>query len=694
MRQILFTLLALNYLLCLLVPSQAQKNKTAPLIWTPELAIDHKEIAVVKVSPNGQYTIIAYRDKDKDLKESIKFSILSNKDNKVLFSAPQGEEYLEAEWSPDGEWIAYLKMREETNSLGIIDTKNFHPISIYSIPSHIALEDLKWSPNGKNIAFITRISDKGNIPSAYKFRGSEFITDSDYSKEYSRIAIISVDLKNKIGSTPSFVTPPSLVLTNARENRIAYSPYSWSPDSLRIAFSYSNMNDDQKFFQDSGTKVAIVDIKTGKIKELNQPYSALNPFFSPDGKQLAFVTIAPSPNSQMKTPHTMIAPLDVCLLDLKTNQQRCLATTPNQAPQIIGWTSDASSVIVTDTERVKTALYALSVSGKDITKLSVGKLSSLNFFNMNSSGTHIGFVGESLFLPPEGYILALKDFSLMQLTNFHKHLDDLPRFKTEVVTWPSFDGKEIEGILTYPAGYKKGTPVPLVVLTHGGPPTTWLENFIGFSFGTPPSPALYATQGFAVLKPNLRGSDGYGPEFRELNYKDWGPGPFKDIMSGVDYLITKGMADPERLVLGGCSYGGYITTFAITQTNRFKAALVQAGVTDLISHGMNSAMFSYFGGNFWEDYPTWLENSPIMHVEKINTPTLIQHGRQDFNVNIDQSLELYTALHMRKVPVKMIAYLTQGHSLEDKAAIIATKATFKWLDQYVNKNPKESKSKP
>lgn len=666
-------------------PCQSQENSKTKAIWTPELSIDRKDICLVKVSPDGKQTLIGYKDKDKDFKGSIRFFVISNKDKKILFTSPNGENYLEVQWSPNGKWISHLKVEENSSSLEIADTKKFTPIPIYTIPSGCSVENFQWSPDGKNITFISSQSHEDNIPPSYKFAGAEVIFEAKARMKPSRLMILSLDLENKKFSGPSFLTPSTFVITADRENRLDIAPYSWAPDSASIVFSYlSTKGKNIALDQNQEVKLALIDINTGKIKELNQESPMLNPVFSPDGKQLAFVAgLKPAPTSPFKKANSMITALRVGILDLEKGTQHWLANTPNEGPQIIGWEKDSSSIIIADNEHTRTALYSLPSKGEAFTRLPLGHISSFRLPHLNREGTHIAFVGEGNSLPPEAYIASLKEFAPVKLTDFHQDLQDLPKFNSEVVNWTSFDGKTIEGILTYPAGYKKGEPVPLVVLLHGGPPFAWQEGFLGFEFGTPPSIALYATHGYAVLKANIRGSDGYGTTFREALYKDWGPGPFKDIMAGVDYLIDQKIADPEKLVIGGQSYGGYITAFTITQTDRFKAALVTAGVTDLISRGVDPLMFSYFGGGFWEDYPSWLENSPMMFVENIKTPTFIQHGRLDHNVNINQGTEFYNALDARKIPVKMVAYMNQAHGFFDEAAIVSTNNTFEWLERYV-----------
>ncbi|MBA3814507.1 MAG: S9 family peptidase [Alphaproteobacteria bacterium] len=672
------TILILILIFSAFMPCEAQKELKNKKVWTPELSISYKDIFSVTVSPNGEKTLIIYNDKDKKMKGCIRFCVVSNKDKKTLFVSPKNVEHANARWSPNGKWISYMKTQGNNYFIEITDAEKYTPITVYTIPSNLVIEFPQWSPNSKNIAFVSTTIKKDEVPSAYKFAGVNVVVEDKHSREPSRLAILSLDLENKIFSGLSFLTPGTFQITNDRIYRADHSPYSWSPDSSSLAFSFVTTKEDD-FYPD--TQVAIVNINTGRIEELDTEGPALNPFFSLDGKNLAFVVgVKPPPHSPFKKADTMFTSLRVCLLDLEKGTQRFLANTPNENPQIIGWVADSSSVIVTDNEHTKVALYSLSAKGEDLIRLPLETMSS--FSHLNSTGTYIGFVGESFSLPPEAYISSLKEFKPMKLTQFHQDLYDLPKFKSEIITWSSFDGKTIEGILTYPAEYKQGVPVPLIVLAHGGPALVWQETYLGFAWGNPPAIALYAAHGFAVLRPNIRGSDGYGVGFREAMYKDWSNGPYNDVMTGVDLLIKQGIADPQKLVIGGHSYGGYLTAWAITQTDRFKTALIFAGISNLISDGSTNAS-AYFGGGVWVDEQTWLKSSPIMYAEKIKTSTLIQQGLKDQNVNIDQSSELYNVLKIRKIPVKMIVYKNQEHDLKDQAAIISTKATFEWLDQYV-----------
>ena len=198
---------------------------------------------------------------------------------------------------------------------------------------------------------------------------------------------------------------------------------------------------------------------------------------------------------------------------------------------------------------------------------------------------------------------------------------------------------------------------------HGGPAGTFTRTFtVGYTYY--PLQALQA-KGFFVLRPNPHGSSGYGWKFRFANISDWGGGDYKDLMAGVDYLIDKGMADAERLGVMGWSYGGYMTSWIITQTDRFKAAAVGAGVINLFSFtgttDILSFIPSYFEGEVWERNNIYRERSAVHNIANAVTPTLILHGENDARVPLSQGYELYHALKRKGVDVKMVVYPRTPH---------------------------------
>jgi dipeptidyl aminopeptidase/acylaminoacyl peptidase len=245
--------------------------------------------------------------------------------------------------------------------------------------------------------------------------------------------------------------------------------------------------------------------------------------------------------------------------------------------------------------------------------------------------------------------------------------------RTEAIRWKS-DGLEIEGLLTYPFGWTKGRKCPLILSIHGGPAGVFTRSYAG-NRGAYPL-ATFAARGYAILRPNPRGSSGYGKDFRYANRKDWGGGDYRDLMAGVDHVM-------------GWSYGGYMTSWTITQTKRFKAAMVGCGVTNLMSFNgtadIPSFVPDYFGAEYWENLDLYKAHSAMFQVKGVATPTLILHGESDVRVPISQGYEFYNALKRQNVPVKMVVYPRQGHSItEPKFVLDVGNRLLSWFDRYLS----------
>jgi len=226
--------------------------------------------------------------------------------------------------------------------------------------------------------------------------------------------------------------------------------------------------------------------------------------------------------------------------------------------------------------------------------------------------------------------------------------------------------------------------VPMVVIVHGGPTGRWADSFNAWG-------QLLAARGYAVLCPNVRGSTGYGHRFVEMNRADWGGGDFKDVMAGVDLMIVRGVADPDRLGIAGWSYGGYMSMWAVTQTNRFKASVAGAGLSDLASEFGTEDGSSYdewFYGTPYEKLDGFIKSSPITHIKKARTPTLIQHGELDRRVPIANGYELRQGLEDRGVPVEMIVYKGFGHPITKPRAMRAVmQHNLAWFNHYIWGDP-------
>jgi dipeptidyl aminopeptidase/acylaminoacyl peptidase len=298
----------------------------------------------------------------------------------------------------------------------------------------------------------------------------------------------------------------------------------------------------------------------------------------------------------------------------------------------------------------------------------------------------VGFAYDTPNQAPEAYCLALGSQTASQVSRANADLPKLPLGETKVIEWKGKDGRAIEGLLTYPVGYESGKTYPLVLNIHGGPTGVFAEGFIGRSAIYPI--AAFAARGYAVLRPNPRGSGGYGKEFRFANMADWGGMDYYDDLAGVDRVIAMGVADPNRLGVMGWSYGGFMTSWMITQTNRFKAAAVGAGVTDLWSFTGTSDipgfLPDYFGGDPWDQFEAFQKHSAMTYVKNVKTPALILHGEADVRVPTSQGYEFYNALKRQGVTTKMVVYPRTPHGpREPKFVVDIAQRNLDWMDKYV-----------
>jgi dipeptidyl aminopeptidase/acylaminoacyl peptidase len=255
----------------------------------------------------------------------------------------------------------------------------------------------------------------------------------------------------------------------------------------------------------------------------------------------------------------------------------------------------------------------------------------------------------------------------------------------EHVTWISDGGVEVEGLLTYPKGYEPGRRYPLVVEIHGGPSWQWEDRVM---LDWHDWAQLLASRGFAVLMPNPRGSTGYGHAFQQLLQDDVGGGESRDLVTGAEAMVERGIADPKRLGIAGWSWGGYLTAWTITQTNIFKAAMMGAGLANLISdHGQDdipSANLLYFPGHPYHDMEAYWKASPIRYVAAVTTPTLILHGDDDARVHPAQGMEYFRALKTLGVPVRFVRYPREGHPIKERLhQIDLMQRIVDWFEQYL-----------
>ncbi|MBS0266194.1 MAG: S9 family peptidase [Planctomycetes bacterium] len=655
------------------LPVQAADPK--PAVWTPELMLRAKQVNDPVVSPDGKRIALSVStpQMDGDHSEWVSQVFISTPGGKPVQLTRGDKSSTNPAWSPDGQWVAFLTTRGGAKA-------NLWRIPVNGGEAEQLTEEkggisaFEWSPDGQSIAFLMTDPKSDAEDKADREKRDFFVVHENYKR--SRLYLVPVAL-NAEGKRPiRRLTGGDMHVGGLLGGR----NFDWSPDGLRIVFTHqpTPLVDDWK-----KTDISTVELATARVTSLVATEAAeTQPIYSPDGRWIVYTSSETPPHWAFTSRVFVIRP--------DGQDARALAESFDLKPSIVGWSKDGKNVFISEVQRTIQRFSALPFDGSAPIDLSPPGQMVLQPA-LNSTNTHLGFVSESPEKPQDAYLTSLSTTFKLQDVGTVQELPALPLGKTSPIQWRSNDGREIEGLLTLPPSYQAGEKLPLVVIVHGGPTGVFTQTCI---VGRSPYPiAAFASKGYAVLRCNVRGSSGYGREFRYANYHDWGGGDYRDIMSGVDSLIEQGIADPDRLGVMGWSYGGYMTSWIITQTNRFKAASVGAGVTNLMSFTGTADIADfipdYMGGEYWDQFDRWREHSAMFQVKGVTTPTLIQHGDKDLRVPISQGYEFLNALRRQGVPVKMVVYPRQPHALQEpKMQLDAMQRNLDWFDQWLGKNGK------
>ncbi len=630
--------------------------------WTPEQAFSVKRVGSVAISPDGRWAAVEVAEpimeaEPSEWRTSVYVYAVGD-------AAQRTARRVEASasapvWSPDGRWLAFGSNRSGKRDLWRVGLDSSPAERLTDVTGELG--EFRWSPDGRHMAFV--LTDPPRPTGDARVVGE--------AQRFARLYLIGV---GDAGTVPRLLTPQDVQVGGHVGAGMSGPAFDWSPDGAAIVFSHSPSPSGDDWVR---ADVSVVDVATGKVRPLAAtPAAEGGVAWSPDGRWVA-VTVSDAPATYALT-------FRVVLVSPVNGAVHPLAESFDRRPAIVGWTGDARAVVISEARGTVSRLSALPADGGAVLDLSPDTL-MVSGPALNRTGTHVGFVSEAPDRPPEPYVSRLAPFVALRVAALQS-LPAIPFGRTEPIRWRSFDGREIEGLVTYPAGYRPGAPVPLLTILHGGPPSSFTRTFTG-GVGSYPI-AAFASAGFAVLRPNVRGSSGYGREFRYANVRDWGGGDFRDAMAGIDALVQRGVADRDRLGVMGWSYGGYLTAFAITQTTRFRAASVGAGLTNLVSYvgvaDIPGFVGSYFGGEFWDAPDLWQERSAVLRVKAVTTPTLIQHGENDLRVPISQGYELYTALKRRHVPVTMVVYPRQGHGVgEPRLQLDVMRRNLEWFERWL-----------
>jgi dipeptidyl aminopeptidase/acylaminoacyl peptidase len=621
---------------------------------------------VMRVSPDGRRVAFVVREPvlvadQSEYREQIWLARSDGTSSRPVTFADQSSDT--PRWSPDGRSIAFVSKRgDRFANVWILSADGGEAWRLTDAKSDVSRP--AWSPDGRWIAFLAPEPDPDK-ERREKDKDDARIVGSD--ERPLRLWLIAV---------PAEPGGPREVRPLLRPTG-SIDELDWSPDGKTIAFSHRPRPAADTW---PSSDLSLVDVETGTITPLAASGAAeTEPSYSPDGKWIAYV-VTDDPPRWAHRRWLRLAPAG-------GGEGRDLAHTPDEDPQIAGWSADGATLYLTEAKGVYDLLYALDVSTGRLQALTVPG-AVVNGAHVSARGTGIGFVRQSPTEPVEAFASPLESFSPVRVSSVNADLPRRALGETRVIAWKGDRGETIEGLLTLPVGYAAGKRCPLLLVVHGGPAGEYKATSIAAPGPYPV--AVFASEGYAVLRANPRGSSGYGTTFRQANIRDWGGGDYRDLMAGVDHVIGLGIADPDRLGILGWSYGGFMTAWTITRTDRFKAASVGAGVTDLVSFTGTSDIPSflpdYFGGELWKEggWDIYRAHSAMGWIDKVRTPTLIEHGEADVRVPVSQGYELYNALQRRGVPVEMVVYPRQQHAFREPRFIqdLADR-NLAWMNRWV-----------
>ena len=664
-RNSFFLSMFLGILLCLSISANGQKR-----IFTPEEIVDIRMVTSVAMQPQGNFIAYTLRvPRSADEKPGGSYSELWV----VSVTGGQPRAYIRkphsvssVRWTPDGKMITFLSRRKSFNKhrqVYAIPVDGGEARQLSHAPRSISAYAL--SPDGTRLAYIIRDEEPEDVKAAKKRGFDQKVEDT-----WSTINRIHVE---------NLQTGETHTVTRGEEH---VWEFNWSPDGQYLLYRASDrpFTDDKYMLSDN----YMVPVEGGAGEKLYDTEGKITlAKASPDGRYYAWLGAV-----SYNDPY----PGSLFLLKKGSNTPINLLEGFQGTGESFVW-KDSQTILLVAIEDVYKTVYEIRIPSGTRKKLRSGS-PILGHLSLSKDGKRYATTGNAFDHPNEVYLGTTNGKSLQRLTRSNPNWADIALGKQEVVRWKGPDGWEISGILVKPVGYQEGKRYPLQVQVHGGPESARLD---GWNTLYNRWVQMLAQRGIMVLIPNYRGSIGKGVEFAKGDHNDLMGKEFEDILAGIDMLIEKGMADPNRVGIGGGSYGGYMSAWAATKhSQRFAAAVVFVGISNQISKGgmtdipLENAIVHW---NQWlyDDFDFTWDRSPLKHIKNARTPTLILHGKEDKRVPLNQAYELYRGLKFVGAPTQLVVYPREGHGNRERAhQLDLCRRVLEWYERYLlNSSPQD-----
>lgn len=617
--------------------------------WTPALSMRYHRVSGTAVSPDGSLAAFVVTEPLMEGEQSeyrSRIRVVPTAGGETVTYTRETESASAPAFSPDGAYLGFLSSRGDgEQQVWLLPLAGGEARRLTR--AEAGVRSFRFSPDGRSVAYTMTDPETEEEKKRKKEKRDVELVDRNFRYVHLYAALVTDTLD------------PDGVDRRLTGGAFSVTGFDWS-SSDRIVFAHQpdpRINTNRR-----AGDLSVAHLADGAVRLLHGgPGVESSPVVSPDGATVAF-----------RSTGDRVEPVglgDVYRMPVMGGERTRLAETPDRSPGILGWSRDGRFVHVAEAHRTSRRVFALPADGGPPVALTPGG-GIFRSAAVAREADVLAFVHETPDTPWEVFAADLApgggpapSFEMRRLTDLHAGVPRPAMGPTSIRTWSAPDGREIEGLLTLPVAHRPQAPAPLILNVHGGPAGVYSETFTG-------GPSIYmlqyfAQEGFALLRPNPRGSTGYGKEFRYANVMEWGFSDLDDLLAGVDLLVEEGVADPDRLFLMGWSYGGYITSFAVTRTDRFRAASMGAGLPNLISMvtttDIQDYLAAHMGGDYWEDYEMYEGHSAIYRIAEVTTPTQVIHGAEDLRVPFTQGQEFYRALDRRGVPTEMVVYPRTPH---------------------------------
>jgi dipeptidyl aminopeptidase/acylaminoacyl peptidase len=623
--------------------------------------------------------------------------------------------------SPDGSWVLFSKSEldwgenERKTTWWRVPTAGGEP---YRFIGEEGGSGFQFSPDGSTLSFTRSVDDKSQLflmrtggGEAQKLSEHETSVGSyQWSEDASKIFFVAAEARSEEeeearedGDDAIFVDEgPSgqaagmwnnlwvIDVESAEEKRLTevdhrIGSFAVSPGADRIVFTSRSEN---RRNQQNHSEIRMLDVESGAVRQLTEnraPESRL--VWAPDGQRFAYTA---------RTDGEWELMLDkIWIMDPDRGDKRLVSGAFDGNIGTFVWTPDASGILFSGLQGTNNNLFRLDVGSGEVVKVT-SALGSLSPSSFTRDRTQMAYVFQSFDVPGDVGAGPTDGAEGMRLTDANPWIEEeIALGKGELIQWTSKDGTEIEGILMLPDD-NRDEERPFLLHIHGGPAGVFRNAFSTQNH-------VWAGLGYAQLFPNVRGSSGYDDELLSGNRQDIGGGDYEDLMTGVDEVVARGIADPDRMGVRGWSYGGILGGWTITQTDRFKGASIGAMVSDWTSEygpGFNhDVRLWYIGGTPWENPDDWREKSALTHVGNVTTPTLLLHGMNDRTDTEPQSMMFFQALKDQGKVARYIRFPREPHGFREPRHVRTRDVEeIRWIQKYVRglewtpwERPKEAK---